>query len=143
MPQTTIDIKGLKELIDRFEKMPKEVQQAMNKTMAESLRVLQEKTPGYPPKPSGSNYRRTGTLGKSLGMNGGKPTVYSIKGTGANVEGRYGTDLSYAKYVIDEQRQAYMHKQWWWTLDFVARRAKDKVISLWNTTINKIINKYG
>ena len=139
----SINIEGLQELIQKFDKLPNEVQQMMYKTMEESLRVAQEKTPGYPPKPSGSNYTRTGNLGKSLGQRGDKPTVYSIKGSGGNIEGRYGTDLSYAKYVIDPQRQAYMHKGWWWTMDVVKHMAEPGIKQKWDKLIEIIKNKLG
>jgi hypothetical protein len=113
--------------------------------MEESLRTLQESGGylGYPPKPTTSKYRRTGTLGKSLGMSGGKPTVYSMRGTGSEMQGRYGTNLSYAKYVIDDNRQAYMHKNWWWTMKVLKDRAEDKIARLWDSTISKILKLIG
>ena len=113
--------------------------------MAKSLLTLQENTGemGYPPQRTNMvrPYKRTGTLGKSLGMTGGKPTVYSIKGSGSQITGRYGTDLKYAKYVIDDQKQAYMHKGWWWTMDVVRKRAEPKIKRLWDMTIGKILQR--
>lgn len=143
MTQPTIEIEGIDELIKKYDKMPKNINDKMNKTMEASLRALNSKVPGYPPQRENMvrPYKRTGTLGRSIGVGGAKPTVYSITGSGGNIQGRFGTDLSYAKYVIDEKQQAYMHKNWWWTLDFVARRSKDTIVSLWNRVIQALLNK--
>lgn len=148
MPE--IEIEGLRELIAKFGKMPPALDKELKQRMKDSLLVLQESVPGYPPKRANqvSNYKRTGTLGKSLGVSQGggkvgKPTVYSIKGTGANVEGRFGTDLSYAKYVIDPQRQAYMHQQWWWDMDVVKNIAEPKIKRIWDDIVNGIKKRLG
>lgn len=147
MPNTTIEVEGLQELINKLDEIPKEVELAMQKTMQVSLLTLQNNTAemGYPPQRANMvrPYKRTNVLAKSLGMTGGKPTVYSIKGSGVSLEGRYGTDLSYAKYVIGDNTQAYMHQGWWWTMNVVKERAKEKIVSLWNTTITKIKTKLG
>ena len=130
-----IEVKGLQELINKVGRITPEIQRAMDKTMEASLNTLHENVPSYPRKPEASSYIRTGTLGKSIGMNNAKPTVYSIKGSGAKIEGRFGTDLSYAKYVIDPDRQAYMHRGRWWTTDNIVKASKSKILRLWDKMI--------
>lgn len=148
-----IDIEGLDALSKKFSTAPKTLQREEKKAMVASLDVLQEKTPGYPPQRENQKtpYRRTGTLARSLGISqsggkSGKPSIYTITANQSGVEGRYGTNLSYAPYVIGPpdapkgERQAWMHKGWWWTIDFVARRAKDKIVALWNEFIKRALD---
>ena len=155
MADVTIEIEGLKELIDKFDKLPNEVQQTLVKMMYVSLDTLQENVPPYisqvvPPEV----YKRTGTLARTLGsgMSGGKagtPTVYSVRGTGKDTVGEFGTNLSYAPYVIDPERQAYMHKPGykgrpgWWTMKDIKEKSEEKIHQLWNATIGAIIKKLG
>jgi hypothetical protein len=146
MTDPTIEINGLKEIIDKFDKLPREVQRALRKTMDNSLLELQQNVVemGYPPQRTNlvRPYKRTGTLGRSIGI-GAKPTVYSITGSGSNIQGKFGTNLAYAKYVIGDETQAYMHKQWWWTMSVVKNRAQDKIKQLWDMTITSIKQKLG
>jgi hypothetical protein len=155
MANVTIEVEGLKELIDKLDKMPAEVQQAMNKTMLTSLNVLQENVPPYiaqvvPPEV----YRRTGTLGRTLGSSqaggkAGRPTVYGVYSnmSGTELVGEFGTNLSYAPYVIDPERQAYMHKPGykgrpgWWTMDTIKEKAEAKINELWNKMVAAVIRK--
>jgi len=143
-----IDIKGLDKVIAKMSKFPTRLKKEMNRTMKASLDVVQEKTPGYPPQRANqkTNYIRTGTLARSLGKgvsggNAGKPSIYSIKGGGKGVSGAVGTNLNYAKYVVDEKRQAHFHKGWWWTMQMVGRQSKDKIVKIWNDMITFILNK--
>lgn len=132
----TFEIKGLKPILRRMSKFPNELQRGTRKTMDATLLVLQEKTGklGYPPEPLGSSYKRTGTLGRTLGMKGGETEIYEIKqqGQGQYTQGRFGTNLGYARYVIGENEQAWMHKGRWWTMGILARKARPKIDQLWH-----------
>ena len=150
MSEIQLDIKGLDEAINKMSQFPNKMKQQMHNTMNDSLLVLQENVPPYPPKPPESGYRRTMNLAGSIGSTpgggkAGKPTVYSVSGTGKNIEGRFGTDLSYAKHVIDPQRQAYMHRpgykgrQGWWTMDTIKERAQAKIKRIWQDMVKFIL----
>lgn len=147
MTEIDIDINGLDRAIQKMSKFPEKMKAEMNRNMHASLDVLNENVPAYPPKPESSKYIRTGTLGKSIGssMAGGKtgtkPTVYSVTGTGGNIQGRFGTNLSYAKYVIDSKQQAYMHRGRWWTLDNVKENAKSKIMKIWQDMVNFVLRR--
>ena len=145
MTPVEIEIKGLEPVIEKFRKAPKTINHEMNKTMNASLNLLHENVPPYAAKPADSTYRRTGTLGQSLGVSqsgkkAGKPTVYSVSGKGNNTVGKFGTNLSYAQYVIDDDRQAYMHQGRWWTMSTVLERAKTKIVQLWDAFIKKAMD---
>ena len=104
--------------------------------MSASLIALWEKVPPYPQQDSGSTYRRTGTLGRSLGSSQqggaqGNPSVFNVKQLGGgNVEVVFGTNLNYADYVIGEN-QAGMHASNWWNIRTIAERAADKIEKIW------------
>ena len=134
-----IEVRGLKELAQRFKDYPQKYIKVMAKTMTTALLVLWEKVPGYPPPPSGSKYRRTGTLGRSLGigMSGGKmgqPDIFTVKKMGgSNFKGTFGTRLGYAKHVIgDRSQQSSFFSQYWWRLEQTTGRAFHKIVSVFN-----------
>jgi hypothetical protein len=136
MPEI-IEIKGLNELLQRMTAYPVELIKVTATSMSASLNALWEKVPPYPQQDSGSTYRRTGTLGRSLGsgMQGGaegSPSVYKVRSLGGgNVEGVFGTNLDYAPLVIGEGTQAGMHSSRWWTIRTIAERAADKIEKIW------------
>ena len=81
MPESLIEVRGLNEVIERMEKYPAELKEGMEATMEASLLVLQENVPAYPSPPQDSTYRRTGTLGRTLGssVGGGKAGVSVLR----------------------------------------------------------------
>lgn len=126
-----IQIEGLDNLIEKFRRWPDKFRRSARATMEASLLVIHESVPPYPPPPAGSTYDRTGTLGRRLGAGGGSPDIYEVREAGNYFEGSFGTNLEYAPWVIDEDRQAWMHRGRWWTLQGVGRRAKDRIVELW------------
>lgn len=140
---TQIEVRGLKELQARMKQFPAQLEAAQQKTMEASLLTLWENVPPYPRISFKSSYRRTGTLGRSLGSaagggkTGGTPSIYEVKKLGGGVEGRFGTDLSYAQYVIGDTTQA-AHMGYWWQMKDIAKKAETKIVSLWQTLADKL-----
>jgi len=139
-----ITTEGLDQAVNKLKTMPAKLDAGMNRTMTASLNVLWENVPPYPAPPEGSAYVRTGTLGRTLGSGpgGGKgatPTVYSVTGSGMSIQGTFGTNLDYAKYVIDPDRQAYMHKGRWWTMKTIRDKAVNKINQLWEAFVRAVI----
>jgi len=134
-----LHIEGLDKLEQKFANLPKVLDQLTQKTMETSLETLQQNVPEYPPPPQKTKYTRTGMLGKSLGAAGGKPTVYSVTGSGTQTIGKFGTNLNYAQYVIDPDRQAWMHKGRWWTMTHIKNKSVDKIKALWDDIVKKAI----
>lgn len=134
MVDISIETEGLEQVYEKFKNAPKTLEHNMDKAMKASLLTLQKNVPSYPPKPTDSAYVRTGTLGRSIGAGGGKPTIYSHSA----FEGRFGTNLSYAPYVIGPETQAYMHKpgfkgrQGWWTMNTIKEKAIAKIMQIWD-----------
>lgn len=143
MTETVIEVKGLKELLARMQKYPVESAKAQALTMSAALITLWENVPPYPPAPPSSAYDRTGTLGKTLGVGesggvSGNPDIYTVKPLGGGFEGRFGTKLSYAEYVIGDDTQAAVHQGRWWTMQVVANKASEKIVRLFNTLAEKL-----
>jgi hypothetical protein len=137
------EIEGLKELVERMTEYPTELIKTMAVGMSASLNIFWENVPPYPSRPE-SSYRRTGTLGRSLGsdQSGGatsEPSVYRIRQLGGgNFEGTFGTNLDYAPYVIGDTTQAQVHSGVWWQMADVATKATPKITELWNNVAEKL-----
>ena len=91
-------IQGLDEVVKRFKNMPEKLDAQMSKAMDASLKLLHGNVLPYPPQRENmvSKYVRTGTLGRTLGAQGAKPTIYSMSGSGGKMVGKFGTNLIYA-----------------------------------------------
>lgn len=129
----TIEVIGLKALRRRMRQFPDKYNQAVKKTLNWSLHKLWSNVPPYPPKPTGSTYDRTGTLGRTLGSgeSGGKaqgePDIFTVFEHGGNVDGaEFGTRLEYAPFVLGERQAGHMGH--WWTMKKLARKTKPDII---------------
>ena len=125
-------------LSERMKQFPAEYAAVQKVTMEASLIAIHEAIPPYPTVP---NPTRTGLLGKSLGssMEGGKvgkPSIYEIKSLGQSIEGRFGTDLEYAPFVIGENPIWWHYR--WWKLSQVAKATEKRIVGLWNTAAEKM-----
>lgn len=132
----TIKVSGLSELRERMGRFPEKLDEGMEQAMKVTLLLVHGAMPGYPPAPMGSTYRRTGTLGRTLGSSatGGassQPEIYTVEKMGHGWEGRFGTRLKYAPYVIGDEQQAKVHQGRWWVLSDVATRAQGKIQRNW------------
>lgn len=70
----------------------------------------------YPPAPTGSDYVRTGTLGRL--WTSSAPTLH---GSGADFVATLGNATPYGSYVQDPDQQAWMHAGVWQTTEDVAQ----------------------
>lgn len=136
MTEPVLEVRGLNEIIQRMQKFPDKLSKVLETGMKASLLALWEKVPPYPNPPQDSTYRRTGTLGRTLGSSegGGKgsatPSIYETRKLGNGMEGKFGTNLDYAPYVIGEQSQA-RHMRHWWKTSKIAKDAKSKIEQVW------------
>ena len=140
--QTTIEVRGLEELRRRMRAYPRQFDLAANRTMEAALYALQENVLPYPPKPTKTKYRRTGMLGRTLGvdMSGGRigrSEIFQVRKVGQGFEGRFGTALNYATWVIGRMQSGFM-SQYWWTLDTVPGKAFNKIKALFEGMANAL-----
>lgn len=132
----TIQVEGLSELRERMRGFPDKYKKLANKAMQGALLILWESVPGYPPPPPGSEYRRTGTLGRTLGASGGTADIYEVREAGGYISGEFGTRLHYAPYVIGEN-QAHQNSHWW-KLSQVATKAAGKIEELFGAMADEL-----
>ena len=81
----------------------------------------------YPPKPEGSTYIRTMTLHDS----------WTKKIDRGGLQATIGTNVGYAPYVQDADRQAWMHRGRWQTAQSVARDKAQDVKRLVERALNR------
>lgn len=139
MPNVTVQFTP-PDLIKRMERYPDHLDTEVRKTHVEALRVLHKAIPPYPPPPPGSTYVRTEALGMGLGsgFGGGQvgpPSLYRIEklGGGAYESAIGGVEPDYNVYVIDEQRQAAVHRGRWWTTRDWLGRAQEGIVKVFET----------
>jgi hypothetical protein len=139
-----IKIEGLEQMVGKLDKFAADFPKFIADAMLQTVLFTQGKLPSYPPPPPASTYRRTGTLGRSITtLAGSDPYALStVKPLGGEVQGIIGTKLSYAPYVIDEERQAEAHKGRWWTLQGVVRGLQDTIVKFFQDQVSAFVHKY-
>ena len=136
MIHLSIHINGGKKVQDQLDKGTK-LSRALGPAMKHAVLYAQSEIPAYPPASLDSSYRRTGTLGRSVtSMQGQAPGALSrVESLGSHTVGYLGTNVTYAPWVIDDNRQAYMHRGRWWTLQKVVQKAKPGIIKILRKSI--------
>jgi len=138
-----LETRGLDEWIAQLKELPDKLKEISKLGMEASLLALWENVPSYPEPPADSTYRRTGTLGRTLGSSeaggkaSGEPDIYEVRELGGGIhEGRFGTSLDYAPYVIGEEQSRHMAH--WWKLTSVVNRAAKKITDIWNGLMESV-----
>lgn len=131
------------DLMQRLQRYPRKTDAVMKKTMEASLLHIQGEIPAYPNPPAGIDAsRRTGTLGRTLGVSQGggvmgKAEIHTVQSIGAaSYEGKIGTTLWYSDRVIGNQEEPW--SRYWWRLKGVAEKAREGVIKLHNVAAEEL-----
>ena len=129
-----VEVEGMDELQARLSAFPGVYEKVEQKTLIAAVLTLHENVPPYPPQPIGAKYRRTGTLGRTLGSSamggaGGTPDVLEIRVGSGGSQARFGTRLKYAPHVIGWRatQQAEYFKQYWWSMDKILGKSVGKI----------------
>lgn len=147
MPNVTVQFFP-PDLIKRMERYPDHLDTEVRKAYTGVAAEVQKSVPAYPSPPPGSTYDRTGALGAGLGsgMGGGQvgpPSVYRVEKIGqAEYELVIGAnEPEYNVYVIDEQRQAAVHRGRWWTTRDWLERAQEGITKVF-VTMSEIMAQF-
>ena len=147
-----IEFRGLDEVIAKYERIERDMPQALTKTMTRAVIYAQGQIPAYPSPPPGSAYRRTGTLGRVVtsfpGVSGGRNLgggggtgdgvpLTRVEPIGGGVRGVIGGRLEYLPTVVGEGTQGRAFRGRWWTLEKVIRGAKAGIIKVFRADIMK------
>ena len=127
------------DLIQRMQQYPTALDYEMRDMMNKSMLHIQGSVPSYPQGPPGvDTSQRTGTLGRSLTIQGqGNIRRVRKQGRGAYV-GEFGTRVFYAPDVIGDGTQGVPWSRYWWTMRTVLRRAIPGMQRLANVTAEKM-----
>jgi len=141
---TNIVIHGLERVKFKFGSIKSKFPGFMKEATKEAVIYVHSKIPSYPPAPTGSKYRRTGTLGRTITtMQGGEPNALSRVDDpiGGKVRGIVGTRLEYAPWVIDRDRQTDAHKRnGWWNLQDVVEKLRTGIRSTYKKALQNFLN---
>lgn len=96
-----IDDNGLRGRLDSFD------MNVFNPPMTKSVLLLESGMKVYPSPPSGSRYRRTGTLGRRW--------THEVTGGGNSLTGKVGNNTAYGPWVQSDGFQASIHQGRWQT----------------------------
>lgn len=123
-----IEVRGLRELSTKFNKMPAELQRTVSQAIDKSVKILQRDVARYPAKPPHSKYIRQNRLKKG----------WTTKVSG--LRGIVGNEVLYAPYVQDEPRQAWFHKRTGWTtMQAVAEKNKPRIVQIIEAAVAKVL----
>jgi hypothetical protein len=115
----------------------------MMRAMGRSLLALQGGVKKYPKKLN-PRWVRTGTLGRSVTSSKAPGAISKVRRVPGGVEGRWGSNVKYAPWVIDRDRQRDYHRDHgWWTLQDEAKRMVPKVRKEFEAASTRIANKLG
>ena len=111
MTTITIDVSEVVKKLD-----PKDMERHIANALDGSADLIRADIKRYPAPPPQSTYVRTGTLGASWTKRIYRDALRAV----------IGSNIKYAPYVQDADRQAWMHRGRWHTAQSVARdRAQD------------------
>jgi len=140
MPSFEIKVEGLQEIVHQMQAFPRTLNREIQQTMRQSLDVLQEKVPDYPPKPANSTYDRTFLLWNSLTVSDHQLHVSKVEKLGGMHQATFGSNVKYAPYVISDEMQAEVHQGWWWTMSVIVDRALSKIQQVFEKLAERLAN---
>ncbi len=125
-----VRIEGLDALLNVMKKAPDEMLDEAESAVEKSVKLLAADAAEYPPQRSGSNYKRTGTLGRRWGS--------KVERRGAQISAVADNPTSYARDVMGPEDQADVHKGRWRTTVKVLMDNLDKINQFLLDASNKI-----
>ena len=121
---TTITV-DVSEAVKRLD--PKTMEKYLVVALDGAANIIRAEIKVYPPKPEGSEYVRTNALHDS----------WAKKIDRGGLKAVIGTNVAYAPYVQDADRQAWMHRGRWKTAQSVARDKAQDVKRLVERALNR------
>jgi len=133
-----IEVIGDKRLFRLLRQMPDQIDRATTRaidrtlTVIERAQILKYTAGSHPSQPPNTKYIRTFRLQRS--------SMRAITRIRNPVEGRWWSDLDYAKYVIGErQDQAAIHAGRWMNLEEVTKEAAQALSRFINAEIDEVV----
>ena len=108
--------------------------QALRPAVEKSLNTIVDRVADYPPPITGQAYVRTGTLGKKW-----PPVEMDSDG----LSGKIGTNVKYAPYVQDDEKQAAIHKGRWETVSQAMESMEPEIVEIFQKQIEQVIDDFN
>jgi hypothetical protein len=121
-----IEVRGLDEAQRRFDANLDRVLRRGTRRAIEHVRAI---LATYPPKPPGSTYRRTGSLGRAWAV--------EVRGLAGNIVGVAGNTMPYAPEVQDLTEQADVHRGRWPTVQGVAQKEAGTITNIYQDELDQ------
>lgn len=128
-----IHIKGFDELMGHLEGLSKNIRWKMPDAARSANIYLEGQIPPYPPERPAQKYVRTGALGRSYGT--------EVEAIGNLTIETLTVGVPYAHWVVDENKQAWMHRGRWWTAQQVLADARDGIVAIYTKFIDGWVAK--
>ncbi len=134
-----IKIKGLNKLNKKLRRAGNNTKPAIKKATRKAVLYIHSQVPPYPPPLPNSDYRRTGTLGRSI--------TTEVRDIGSQTVGLIGSAVIYAPDVISAKKvgkrgpQKRIHKGRWYTLQGVVKKAHKDVLKIYRKMIAELLKK--
>lgn len=135
-----INTEDLDRAADAFGLAEKQYRTLLSDALHQIVQLIAQNT-GYPPKPPGSTYVRTGKLGGSV-VPGGLANIFRITTLGMSVQARYGSSLDYAADVIGKEQRSNMG-HWWRLVDLAEGVRTSDSARLINEALQQLFRRVG
>lgn len=137
-----IKINGLEKFQYNMERRADQMMPMLKKATEKAVLYVHGTVPPYPPMRPMQTYKRTETLGREI-----YTEVRPV--SGSKVIGLIGSNTVYAPWVISSKAvgsrgpQAWMHKDRWWTLQGVVKKAHKEAIQIYKNALHDLVHKVG
>jgi hypothetical protein len=132
-----IEIQGLDGLQAAFAIAPGTVRAEVERAMHAALLSLIPELKRYPPPRPGQRYRRTKLLGRNWAT--AQPQLSS---TGDTITGTLGNPTPYVRWVQDRERQAWMHKERWPTVQTILERNRANIEDYLRVGVDNALQRF-
>lgn len=129
-----IDIKGLAPLLDALERWPDIVRPILEETADAALLSLIPDLADYPPKPAGSTYRRSGTLGRL--WTSARPEFAPLS---SGFEARIGNRTPYGVFVQGEWQTKSHREAGWKTDEDIVTKHQAELESYFEQALERVV----
>ncbi len=114
----SVQLVGFNRVRNNLRKATREMPRLTDRVVGEHTRTLRQvlKSTPYPSRRPQQAYRRTGRLANSFNAKRERLGEWSINNSAL-----------YSQYVVGKERQAWMHKGRWWTVQDIERRLRPQL----------------
>lgn len=130
---STVEIKGLRELLSALERYPDIVQRELEQSADAAMMSLLGDLASYPPAPAASKYTRSGQLGRLW-----TSATPEFSASSSGFEATLGNATPYGVWVQDPEDQAWMHAGRWKDLQAILTEHQAEIESYFEAALERV-----